>query len=54
MLLFAKSVKPYVKEVVLSTVATTLSQEEEAECAKIADDIGVKYRIRPFEDYSEK
>ena len=54
MLLFAKSVKPYVKEVVLSTVATTISHEEEAECAKIADDIGVKYRIRPFEDYSEK
>lgn len=54
MLAFARGVKPYVKEVVLSTVATTITHEEEKLCAEIADKLGVTYRIRPFEDYSEK
>ena len=49
MLEFAKNVKKYVKQVVLTTVGTTLSQEEEDECQKICDEIGVTYRIRPFE-----
>ena len=53
MLKFAGDVKPYVKEVVLSTVSTTITEAEEKECARIADELGVTYRIRPFEDYTE-
>ena len=53
MLKFAGEVKEYVKEVVLSTVATTITSDEEKKCAEIADELGVTYRIRPFEDYTE-
>lgn len=49
MLKFAGNVKKYVKNVVLTTVSTTLTAEEEAECAKICENLGVTYRIRPFE-----
>ena len=49
MLKFAKNVKAYVKTVVLSTVSTTLTPEEEAQCAEICKKLGVTYRIRPFE-----
>ena len=50
MLDFAKEAKEYVPNVILSTVDTTLTKEEEAECQKICDDLGVTYRIRPWED----
>ena len=50
MLAFAKEAKKYVPNVVLTTVATTLTPEEEASCQKICDDLGVTYRIRPWED----
>lgn len=50
MLDFAKEAKKYVKEVVMTTVDTTLSKEEEEECRKICQDLGVRYRIRPWED----
>lgn len=50
MLRFASNVKHYVKKVVLSTVSTTLTPEEEKECAAICEKAGVTYRIRPFED----
>lgn len=46
---FAKNVKEYVPKVVLSTVSTTLSADEEKECAEICKNIGAQYRIRPFE-----
>ena len=49
MIKFAKNVKKYVKQVVLTTVGTTLTSEEEDECRKICEEIGVTYRIRPFE-----
>ena len=49
MLSFVKEVKKYVPEVVLSTVSTTITKEEEEECRKICEDLGVTYRIRPFE-----
>ena len=49
MLSFAKECVKYVKKVVLSTVDTTLTKEEERECAAIAASIGAVYRIRPFE-----
>ena len=47
---FAKEAVKYVPNVVMTTVATTITKEEEAECQRICDNIGVKYRIRPFED----
>ena len=49
MLAFAKECTKYVPKVVLSTVATTLTAEEEARCAEIASSMGAVYRIRPFE-----
>ena len=49
MLAFAKDCTRFVPKVVLSTVATTLTAEEEESCAKIAAEIGATYRIRPFE-----
>ena len=50
MLRFADNAKKYVNKVVLTTVATTLTEEEERECAAICDKLGVTYRIRPWED----
>ncbi|MGL5260503.1 MAG: TatD family nuclease-associated radical SAM protein [Lachnospiraceae bacterium] len=50
MLLFAEEVTKYVPKVYLTTVATTLTKEEEMECKKICDAIGATYRIRPWED----
>lgn len=49
MLTFAGNVKKYVPHVVLSTVSTTLTEQEEARCQEICDSLGVTYRIRPFE-----
>lgn len=49
MLKFAGNVKKQVKQVVLTTVSTTLTAEEEEECRKICESLGVTYRIRPFE-----
>lgn len=50
MLEFAKNVKNFVGEVILSTVDTTLTHEEEEQCRKICESLGVTYRIRPWED----
>ena len=50
MLDFAKKAAQYVPNVILSTVETTISKEEEKECQKICDELGVTYRIRPYED----
>ena len=49
MLKFAENVKKYVKNVVLTTVSTTLTKDEENQCAEICEKLGVTYRIRPFE-----
>ena len=50
MLKFAEKCTKYVPEVVLTTVATTLTEDEEKQCADICARIGVRYRIRPWED----
>lgn len=50
MLDFTKEAAKYVPNVVMTTVDTTLTKEEEAECQKICDTLGVSYRIRPWED----
>ena len=49
MLDFARNVKRYVPEVLLTTVETVLSKEEEGCCAEICRELGVTYRIRPWE-----
>lgn len=49
MLRFAGNVKKYVPKVTLSTVSTTITPQEEARCAAICRELGVTYRIRPFE-----
>ncbi len=49
MLDFAKEAANYVPNVVLTTVDTTLTKEEEAKCAEICKNLGVTYRIRPWE-----
>lgn len=50
MLDFAREAKKYVPNVVLSTVDTTLSKEEEEQCRQICEKLAVTYRIRPWED----
>ncbi|MCR4726208.1 MAG: TIGR04100 family radical SAM protein [Clostridia bacterium] len=49
MLSFARDCAKVLPKVVLSTVDTTLTKEEEAKCAEIAKEMGAVYRIRPFE-----
>lgn len=53
MLDFAKECTSYIPNVVLSTVDTTITKEEEKECARICESIGVTYRIRPWESGEE-
>ena len=50
MISFAKDASKYVPNVILSTVDTTITKEEEAKCKEICDSIGVTYKIRPYED----
>ena len=49
MLDFARDAAKYVPQVVLTTVDTTLTEEEEQKCAAICENLGVTYRIRPWE-----
>lgn len=49
MLNFARDCTKYVPRVVMTTVTTTLTEEEEQQCAKICEEIGAVYRIRPWE-----
>ena len=49
MLDFAKEAVKYVPNVVLTTVDTTITKEEEEECRRICESIGVRYRIRAWE-----
>lgn len=49
MLDFAEEVKQYVPNVILTTVRTTITEEEEEQCRRICEKLGVKYRIREFE-----
>jgi hypothetical protein len=47
---FAKKCTEHIPKVVMTTVDTTLTKEEEAECQSICDEIGAVYRIRPWEE----
>ena len=39
-----------IPNVVMTTVETTITHEEEKQCQEICDRVGAKYRIRPWED----
>lgn len=47
---FAKACVDVVPNVVMTTVDTTITHEEEKRCQKICDEIGARYRIRPYEN----
>lgn len=49
MLSFAESCVKYVPNVILTTVGSTLTPQQEKACADICKKIGARYRIRPFE-----
>lgn len=49
LLRFAGNVKKYAAKVVLSTVSTTITPQEEEQCRRICEELGVTYRIRPIE-----
>ncbi|MDO4344337.1 MAG: TIGR04100 family radical SAM protein [Eubacteriales bacterium] len=49
MLDFARDCTRWVPKVVLTTVSTTLTEQEEQRCAEICRSIGAVYRIRPWE-----
>lgn len=46
---FAGECTKYVPEVVMTTVATTISPQQEEECRRICESIGARYRIRAWE-----
>lgn len=46
---FARKAAAVVPSVVLSTVRTTITPEDEADCQKLCASLGVTYRIREFE-----
>ena len=48
MLDFAREVRKYVPNVVMTTVETTISHEDETACQRICDELGVRYRIRAW------
>lgn len=50
MLDFAESCVKAGLKVIMTTVDTTISHEEEAQCQAICDRIGATYRIRPWEE----
>ena len=45
---FVERAKRFVPSITLTTVSTTITAEQEAECARICDSLGVTYRIRAF------
>lgn len=54
MLSFAKECVKYVPHVVMTTVDTTITKEEEERCRKICEEIGAVYRIRSWEGQKEQ
>ena len=47
---FTKECTKYIPNVVMTTVETTITHEEEKQCQESCDRIGAKYRSRPWED----
>lgn len=50
MISFAEACVKTVPQVVMTTVDTTISHEEEEQCRAICERIGARYRIRPWEE----
>lgn len=50
MLKFAEDASKVIPKVILSTVATTITKEDEEECTRLCNKIGVTHRIRRFID----
>lgn len=48
LLAFAEQAAQFVPKVILTTVATTISREDEEACARLCKKLGVTYRIRRF------
>ncbi|MBQ5449823.1 MAG: radical SAM protein [Treponema sp.] len=48
MLEFARECKKYVPDVTMTTVHTTITEQDEEECTRICKELGVNYRIREF------
>ncbi|MGN0729598.1 TatD family nuclease-associated radical SAM protein [Treponema sp.] len=46
---FARKAAAFVPRVVLSTVSTTITKEDEDECRRLCESLGVAYRIREYE-----
>jgi hypothetical protein len=46
MLDFAAAVSKVVQSVTMTTVSTTITKEDEDQCRKLCEGLGVKYRIR--------
>ena len=45
---FTREVRKYVPNVTMTTVSTTITHEDEENCRKLCEQLGVKYRIREF------
>ena len=45
---FTREVRKYVPNVTMTTVSTTITHEDEENCRKLCEHLGVKYRIREF------
>ncbi len=43
---FTREVRKYVPNVTMTTVSTTITHEDEENCRKLCEQLGVKYRIR--------
>ena len=50
MLSFAKDCTEYVPEVIMSVVDVVTSKEEQELSREICESIGVKFRLRPYEE----
>ena len=48
MLEFTREAKAAGLAVTMTTVGAMLTQEEEAECARMCKEMGVRYRVRTF------
>ncbi|SHI36473.1 TIGR04100 family radical SAM protein [Parasporobacterium paucivorans] len=46
---FAGNVRKYVNRVVMTTVDSTITKEEEGQCQEICDRLGIEYRVRAWE-----
>lgn len=47
---FIKEAKKYIPDITLTSVSSTISFEDEEECQKLSDQLGVKYRIRQMKE----